>query len=267
VPSISEATVKVSRTAKLALFAVAVFTGGALASPQLAAAKKKKPKAGATKPACDQRFLPLVAGNSWTYQSGADQVTVKITSVGPGEAKGSMLIKVEETFGALVSKNEWTCDAKGLRVSPDSFFFAGEPGGVYGTQVTWTSHDDVWLHPDVEVVPESGWQEKLKADVTRTDLGGTGLAHPPAKLEVERYVIVHPAEAVQGNIFQGDALKVEFQLRARAFIGEEKVELQIIDDKNPGAMWMVKDFGVVKVKDNLKGGKTWDLINSSVELP
>jgi hypothetical protein len=144
--------------------------------------------------------------------------------------------------------------------------FTGEPAGIWGAQLTITSHQDVWLHKDAEVVADSGWQEKLKADVTRSDTGGRGAKHPDAKIEVERYVSVKAKDEVNLPIGQWKAIKIDFDLRARAFVGEEKVELVTIDDKNPGSVWLVPDVGVVKYQDNFKTKKVWELVSTTVPL-
>ena len=227
-------------------------------------AQKKGPK---PKPACGLRNFPLYAGASWTYKSGPDEMKITVESVAPGkDADGvaATVIKVDETFKNESVKLEYTCtDAAGLRVPVDSFFFTGEAGGIYGSAYKITKHDDVWLHPDSETITDSGWQEKIKADVTRADTGGRGATHPDAKIEVERYVVVKGVDLVVLPIGQHNALKVNFELRSRAFVGEEKVE-QIIDDKNPGAMWFVKDLGIVQVEDNLKTRRTWELVATTV---
>jgi hypothetical protein len=259
---------------KLAQFLAPLVAVAVLVPATSALAKAKKKRGKAAPPACNLHYLPLVAGYSWTYASGQEQVEVKVTGVQQGKDEAgepATLINVQETYGAQVQKTQWTCTAgKGLRISPDSFFFTGEPGASYGTQVTWTSHEDVWLHPDVNVVADSGWGEKLKGDVKRADTGGQGVVHPDAKLEVERYVVVKPAEMYSSAVWQGKAMKLEFQLRGRAMVGDEKQEIAI-DDKNPGEVWLAKDVGVIKIKDNLKadpvsrlGGKTWELVASNV---
>lgn len=256
------------RFAKLLLLVGAAV---ALASSPAQAKKKGGGRAGAPKPACNLSYLPLVAGYSWTYVSGPDTVQVKVRAVAPGkDDKGAdvIVIKVVETLnGTLEVQNEWTCTPDGgLRISPDSFFFTGEAGGRFGVDVTWTAHEDVWIHPDKNVVAESGWQEKLKGDVKRADSGGQGAKHEDAKLEVERYALVKAPEDIALPLYQGKAVKIEFQLRGRAIIGTEKTEITI-DDKAPGEVWLVKGFGIVKIKDNLKGGKTWEITNTTVPVP
>lgn len=257
------------RFAKLCVVSGLVLLG-ALALPQAHAKAKAKGKAK-TPPACDLGYLPLVAGNSWVYTSGPDTLQVKVTGVAPGTdefGKPATLIKVRESFAGKDVDHTWSCTKEGgLRVSPDSFFFVGEPGLRVGIEVKWTSHDDVWIHPDGNIVKDSGWQEKLKGDVTRPDTGGGGATHTEAKLEIERYALVKATETISLPIWQGDAVHIEFNLRGRVFLGANKTDITVIDDKNPGGVWLAKGVGVVRIKDNLKGGKTWELTSSSLLTP
>jgi hypothetical protein len=258
-----------ARVRLLSFFVLPALALAALVAPGSEGHALAQKKAGGPKPkpACGLRNLPLFTGASWTYKSGVDEMKITVESVAPGkdaEGKPATVIKVDETYKNESLKLDYTCtDKEGLRVPPESFFFTGEPGGIYGDTVTITKHEDVWLHPDVEAITDSGWQEKIKADVTRADTGGRGAKHPDAKIEVERYVVVKGVDLVVLPLGQYNATKVQFELRSRAFIGEDKTE-QIIDDKNPGALWMVKDLGVVQVEDNLKTRRTWELVATTV---
>ena len=248
----------------------AAILGGvvALAAPVGAVAQKK----GAAKkaPACGLRNFPLFPGASWTYQAGVDAMKISVDEVGPGkDAEGNpvTVIKVDETFKGETNKLEYTCtDKKGLRIPPESFFFTGEAGGLWGTSLTITKHDDVWLHPDAEVIGDSGWQELLNADAVRTDTGGRGAKHPDAKVKIERYVKVDGTEQLSVPAGTWNALKVTFQLRASAYVGAEKADV-FVDDKVPGNMWFVKDLGIVGYEDNLKTRKAWQLVATTVPLP
>ncbi len=262
-----------SRSFRFALSVLAFGVVAALAMPAVlegrAVAQKKK--GAKPKPACGLRNLPLYAGASWTYKSGVDEMKIAVDSVGPGkdaDGNAATIIKVDETYKGETNKLEWSCtDKAGLRVPPESFFFTGEAGGLWGSSLKITKHEDVWLHPDAEVISDSGWQEKVKADVTRTDLGGRGAKHPePAKIEVERYVKVDGSEQLSVPAGAWNAQKVTFELRGRAIVGDEKVEM-LIDDKNPGVMYLVKDLGIIGYEDNLKTRKVWQLSATTVPSP
>lgn len=242
----------------VAVALAAVLAVAARPTPPAAAAPKKAPK-----PACGMNFLPLVAGNSWTFKSGNQLATVDILSVTEGkdpEDKPLTTIEVKESYARKSITTTWTCNAAGLRIAPDSFFFAGEPGGMPGMTVTVTKREDVTLAPDAAIVQDAVWIEKVFADVARSDAAGQGATHLPSKLELERHVLVHPIDPTAVPIGQFGAQKITFELRGRALAEGQRVDLQ---PKRPGGLWLVKGLGPVKVMDAYE--KTWEL--TATNLP
>src|SRR5687768_2088551 len=137
---------------------LALCTLGSLV-PHADAAPKKKGAGKPTPPACGVKVLPLVLGNTWTYENVAapDAGDPQVTRIAPTppksftitvtkvEAKGTdTLVTLEEKFQyaaketkdpkkpAMIEKtvtSTITCNAKTkFEISPESFFFAGEPG-------------------------------------------------------------------------------------------------------------------------------------------
>src|SRR5262245_47004687 len=102
--------------------------GLALALGTAGPAHAKPKAAGAVPPsACGYKSLPLTAGNTWTYRSGAGVVTVKIVNIGPGKdfaGRPATVLDVEETWAGRTIKTQWHCTPTGgLFVALDSFFF------------------------------------------------------------------------------------------------------------------------------------------------
>jgi hypothetical protein len=227
------------------------------------AGAQKKKKIGATGPtACNLKSIPLAAGNSWTYRSGGQTVTIKVLDVGPGKdfaGKAVTVANVEETFNDNTTKTVFTCTPAGLQVPLESFFFTAEPGGGVGTAFTVTARDRVTWLPDGEIAEGNGWIEAVKADAVRTDMGGAGAEHMPAKIEVERHVNVRATEKLMIGLGEFNTTHIIFELRGRGIIGDERSEIPI---KRPGAVWMVKGVGYVKVDDTFD--KTWELVESSL---
>jgi hypothetical protein len=156
---------------KLALFApiVVLAIPQVLASAVAAPGQPAKAAAGKTPPACGVKVLPLVAGNSWTYNSvGARDIkcapivvrddlsrlvppapkTIKITvksvdSKDPKDPKADTVATLEEvstyevrdTKGGkphttdVTIQSTITCNKTKFEISEKSFFFQGEPGG------------------------------------------------------------------------------------------------------------------------------------------
>lgn len=266
------------------LVLVSSLLAGGVAAGAGGKAKPVKPP----EPACGMHYMPIVPGNFWTYRSGDLQLTVKIVAVSDGgkNDKGDPVSKIDveeqtpkindKTDGPVV-KTQWTCTAKdGLVIPPESFMFAGETGTMHGMTFDVKSHTGVSIAPDASFVKDTGWDEKVLVDVTRTDTGGDGITFPPAKLELSRATTIHPEEEVvcPANGAHLQALRATYELRGTVSIeGLEKPSplpvKRYTDEKNkelvPPGMWFVKDVGVLKYQDAYD--KDWELYGTNVNLP
>lgn len=235
----------------------------ALLVPAVATAAKPKAAGGAAPVACGLKALPLAQGNTWTYRSGNVQVLIKVLEVAPGKdfaGKPATTITLEEQANGRTLKTTATCTpAGGLQLPLDSFFFLGEPGGSVNATTTITSRDRATLLPDDQVVDGNGWIEVVKADVTRTDASSAGAKHLPASVEIERHVNVKESANLMIGIGQFSAQRIVFELRGRGIVGEEKTEIPI---KRPGAAFLVKGVGFVKIDDAFD--RTWELIDTNL---
>jgi hypothetical protein len=169
--------------------------------------------------------------------------------------------QVEEAIGEKKQTWLWTCTAaEGLSVPPTSLFFAGEPGG--GTNLTLVNPVVVGtrLVPDAQLVEGFQWQETLKADVERTVAAGTNAKHPAAKVEIELVSTVSAlSEAITTALGDYNAMKLTFELRGRGIVGEEKAEIPV---KRPGALYLTRGVGAVKIEDAFD--RVWDLTATNV---
>lgn len=213
------------------------------------------------------RSLPLVVGNTWTYKNAAGQtVTVAILGTAPGRnAAGQAVteIRVKELFAGRTTTTAWACTpGGGLTVPPDSFFFSGEPGGAVGVAFANVTNDQPWLPADAGLTVGAAWVEKVRADATRADAGGQGAQHAPGRVELERHVVVQPVEQVALEIGHFGAQKLAFDLRGRGVVEDQRYELPV---KRPGAFWLVRGVGIVKLDDAFD--RTWELASTNVPLP
>jgi hypothetical protein len=226
-----------------------------------AVAKEKKPKT--PPPACGIKSIPLVVGNVWTYKSGALNVLIRVAEITDGkdaDGDSASVIKMEEKFQERTVPTTWTCtEKKGLVIPPDSFFFAGEPGGGVGATVTITKRDSVSLMPDKELKAGAAWIEKVHGETARADVGGQGATHKPAKFEVERHVSIGEAEQIEIGMGKAKAQRVSFELRGRGIVDNEKYEIPI---KRPGALFVMKGLGVMKIEDAFD--RDWELVSTTV---
>lgn len=234
-----------------------VFALMLVAVPALAK-KEKTPKT--PPPACGLRSIPLALGNVWTYKSGQHTVLVRVAEVGPEKEDGTVEIKMEEKFQDRTLQTTWTCnEKKGVVIAPDSFFFAAEPGGAVASTVTITKRDNVTLQADKDLEPGGGWVEKVHGELARTDTGGQGATHKPGKWEIERHVSVGNSEQLELAIGKANALRITFELRGRGLVENEKFEIPI---KRPGALYVMKGLGVVKLEDAFD--RDWELVSTTV---
>lgn len=195
--------------------------GDAKATDAKAGAAKPDPKkftkgpVGKAPAPCGATVLPLVEGNHWTYgfvvspnPPREDLVkllptqpsTVEITVKSVQTQGADTVITLEEKTSADLSKDPKkhimddrtltttvTCNRTKFEISPDSFFFAGEPGGYYGLKF-----DDFKRPKDTTLklvngnIGEAEWREDIVAHFTRTGVEGSGAKLDGGKLELER---------------------------------------------------------------------------------
>ena len=211
-----------------------------LVVPALAVAAPKKaakgaagggPPVGKTPPACGVKVLPLVEGNSWTYTNvaapqpaedaikriapdPAKEITITVKSV---EAKkgADTVVTLEEKVTRDLTKDPKkplldertiettiTCTDKKFVISPDSFFFAGEPGGYIGLKIDSLDHPKAanansWiLAKGGSGFGEQPWREEMTMHWTRVPSEGSEAKLGSGKLELERSFQPQPLDTV-----------------------------------------------------------------------
>jgi hypothetical protein len=228
---------------------------------------------------CGAKILPLVEGNKWTYsfvESGAappsdlvklmpsepNQIVITVKSV---ETKGpDTVITLEEKTTTDLSKDPKkhimdertitstvTCNAKKFEISPESFFFAGEPGGYFGLVFDKLERPkDTTLKLTNGTIGDSDWREDIVAHFTRTPFPSSGAKLDSGKLELERKFTPQPPESVN--------------TKAGLYTGAEKLALTTtgrvtLDHPQPDTrpaelpagwvnqLWLVPNVGVVQV--------------------
>jgi hypothetical protein len=178
---------------------------------------------------CGAKILPLIEGNRWTYgfvESGVPprddllkltpsqpmEVVITVKSVEP---KGTdTLITLEEKSKADLSKDPKkhiydertitstiTCNRTKFEISPESFFFAGEPGGYFGLAFDKLdrSRDTSWKLIN-GTIGEGSWREDIVAHFTRTAFPGSSAKLDGGKLELERTFTPQQPESINTKI-------------------------------------------------------------------
>jgi hypothetical protein len=180
------------------------------ATPVVASAQPKTKG----KPACGVTLLPLVVGNQWTYSfvpapTGATPDIVRISPATPKgfvitvknvEVKGpDTVVTLEEkltydftkdpkkqTIEERIVNSTITCNAKKFDVSPESFFFAGEPGGYLGLAVDKLERKGTSIVLTGGRIGEAEWPEDLVIVYSKRPTEGSNATLGSGKLELER---------------------------------------------------------------------------------
>lgn len=231
--------------------------------PRTAGAGPKRHKA--PPPACGIDYLPLAEGSQWTYDffvpdnapahqgvfvQDPQHLTVKVVSVKKEGA--TTTITVQTSYRKVSVTTQLTCDKQHLVVPPESFFFAGEPGGgldmdLEDVQVTGDAYLDKGL---------SDTYEELKATAVRHPTEGSGAEIPPAHLEVERKMTVQGRGPVETATSDVNAIKVVVDMTGRAALPSQK-DKPFNMPAQQTTMWFAPHTGLVRVET--KSGQGWKL--------
>jgi len=195
--------------------------------PAVAGAKPKTDaKAGASKaPACGAKILPLAEGNQWTYNSIAAPLPAPeaIRRLSPAQPKaivitvksveskgGETVVTLEEKMTVdrtrdpkkpeideYTYESTITCNDKKFEISPNSFYFAGEPGGVFGLEIGKTDHlKGTSLELTKGAIGEKQWREDLALVWKHKPTEGSGAKLASGRLELERSFTPQPPEQI-----------------------------------------------------------------------
>lgn len=245
--------------------------------PGLASAK---PAAGAGKlgTVCGVKVLPLAVGNVWTYTTVAAPtpampdvariappppktftITVKSIDQKGGDTVVSLEEKITYELSPVGSKkaalddriihSTITCNAKKFDISPDSFFFAGEPGGYQS--LTFDKFDrkgTSWALPGGNF-GENEWADDIVAHWTQDPTKDSGAKLNAGKLELERRMTPSNPESIVTKAGSYRAEKVFIKTTGRITL-----DAPLSKDLKPAEMpadwvnilWFAPDYGVVQ---------------------
>jgi hypothetical protein len=248
----------------------------ALLLPSVAAAA---PKTGAKSvPACGVKVLPLVVGNVWTYSAIAAPTPAPpdIARIAPPLPKGFVItVKAIDTKGpdTVVTLEEKvtydltkdpkkplidervitstiTCNAKKFDISPESYFFAGEPGGYLGlTFDTYERPKGTSWQLTNGGIGEAEWPEDLVAHWTKNPTAGSEAKLGSGKLELERRFTPQQPEGVITKMGSYKAEKLALKTTGRVTLDKAQSEglkpMELPADWI-NQLWLVENVGVVQ---------------------
>jgi hypothetical protein len=270
------------RLAAVLLLAPAVtFAGPKDKAAALPDAGGAKGPAGKTPSTCGTKVFAFVEGNEWTYgavtsmihledndprkkMSPAQPKTVHIVVKSVDNKKGAdTVITLEEKITTEIGPKDKpvvdertvtstiTCNAKGkFEVSPESFFFAGEPGGTLGLTVDKLdrSHDTSWKLANGGI-GDAPWREELVAHWTRTPSPGSDAKLGSGKLELEHAFTPQQPETIITKVGSYKAEKVGLLTTGRVTLDNA---LQLTAPQELPAnwlttIWLAEGVGFVQV--------------------
>ncbi len=276
----------------LLLTALALVPAVAGANPKQEAAKS----VGGGKPACGAKVIPLVVGNQWTYNSIAAPLPAPeaIRRLSPAQPKaivitvksveskgGETVVTLEEKMtidrtrdakkpeiDEYTYESTITCTDKKFDVSPNSFYFAGEPGGYIGLEITKLDRlKGTSIQLKKGTIGDQQWREDLSFTWKRVPAEGSGAKLGSGKVELERQFtpqVPEPITTKTGMMYKSEKL---------GLITTGRVTLD-----NPGnpnhkpmelpanwisTLWMADNVGVVQALNSY--GHMYQLIDTNVK--
>ncbi len=260
------------RIPALALLALTLVPAAATAKPKVAAAGA--PKLGTV---CGVKVLPLAVGNVWTYANVAAPLpalpdvvriapqppkTFTITVKSIEQKGGDTVVSLDEKFTYDLTRDPKkpliddrvvhstiVCNAKKFDISPDSFLFAGEPGGYSG--LTFDKFDrkgTSWALTN-GAFGGAEYAEDIIAHWTHGPSKDSGAKLNTGKLEIERRITPSDAESIVTKAGSYKAEKIVIKTTGRVTIESAKSK-----DFKPAEMpadwlnqlWFADDYGIVQ---------------------
>ena len=270
-------TPAIAAIAALGALALVPAAVSARPRPQPADAKAGGGPTGKSAPACGAKVLPRVLGNSWTYISIPSPLPPdeQIKRIAPGQPK-KIVITVKsidkqdkDTVATLTEtvtidrikdgkpyddeysyESTITCNDKKFDISPGSFFFAGEPGGFFGLELTKIDRPKgTSLELKKGGIGDAQWGEDLVILWARKPTEGSGAKLGSGKLELERRFTPQDPEPVTTKQGMYRAEKIGLITTGRVTLdnpGYKDLKPMELPAGWVSTLWMAEGVGVVQ---------------------
>ena len=266
------------RTSTLALLALTLAPAVATAKPKVQNNPSTTASGGKVGQTCGVKVLPLAVGNTWTYMNVASPTpalpdvariapqppkTFTITVKSIDAKAGDTVVSLEEKVTYDLTKDPKkpvtdirtinstiTCNAKNkFDISPDSFFFAGEPGGYLGLTFDAFDRKGTSWQLTAGAFGDKEWPEDITAHWTQTPSKDSEAKLNAGKLEIERRTSPSAAETVVTKAGTYQAEKIVIKTTGRITLQNPKSK-----DLKPAEMpadwlnqmWFADGYGVVQ---------------------
>jgi hypothetical protein len=207
-----------------------------------------------------------VPGNQWTFIAAPPAVVLDQKELAklPNQPKKVIVTVKEFTANAGVNTvtleersflsdkdprvvtSTITCGPNKFDISNESFFFAGEPGGYYGLEITAFERKGTTWNLPRGVIAEAKWREDVIVTWKRVGAPGGG------KLEMEREFIPEDREEVitPFAVFRAEPLAIS--ITGRVFVDGATAGAEPYPLQSPmvNKLWLADGVGVVKVQNS-----------------
>ncbi|MCE9578529.1 MAG: hypothetical protein K8W52_35715 [Deltaproteobacteria bacterium] len=226
-----------------------------------------QPAAKATK-ACGVTAIPLQVGNEWTYAAVAmpgravdpsdakkypkQPAKVVITVAGIETQNGVTTVTLSEDADGHKISTTIACSATKFDISPDSFFFAGEPGGSFNVAFTSFEHKGgTTLKLAGGRLQGPDWRDDIVAKWKQTPSTGTDRAPWIGSLEMERHYVLAGTDniASTGGVFNG-AQKLTLEITGRVILDPPDANPAELPAGLKNTFWFADTIGIVQVSNS-----------------
>lgn len=263
-----------------AVLAVPTLALGAPQRPAPGAAPSGPPMTKTPSP-CGEKVLPLAVGNTWTYgmvpsvipvdpkvkvfaPAEADTITITVKSIDTPKGGDTTITLEEKTSTNLQHDHDpkkqpildertytstITCNAKKFEISPESFFFAGEPGGYLGISIDKIerSKGTSWQLANGDL-GDQRWREDVHMAWTRVPSKDTGAKLGSGRIELERQFTPENPEAIETKVGTYTAEKLALVTTGRVYIDGAAANAKLLEIPANWVttFWITPGAGVVQ---------------------
>lgn len=230
-------------------------------------------KKGKAVKACGITAIPLAVGNQWVYEPVAhptplDPAQTKMLPVQP--SKVTITVDAVETEGETTTvqltelveipaadqklqktvQSTITCTKDALSISPESFWYSGEPGGFWNVQLEGLERTGHTLPITKGKVSGSEWHDDLKATFKRTPLKGEANLGA-GTIDLSRRVVFVDNELIVtvAGQFRG-AAKVGVETKGEIAIQDATGKPYVLPEGLVSFLWIADGTGVVQVHNS-----------------
>jgi len=218
--------------------------------------------------ACGVTALPLSLGNEWTYTAVAApadkklpanearltprqplQVVIQVVSV---ETQNDVTkVTLSEDIDGRKLATTITCTRNSFQVSPESFFFAGEPGAGWNVTLADVVHKDKGntLQLTGGRLTTPTWRDDIAATWAQAPTEGTNAKLGKGRIEMERVFTLQPKQQVQTAAGLYNATEVLLEITGRVNLEPSAAGANVFEmpANFRSHLWFVDGVGLVQV--------------------